>query len=45
MTEKTTIRSTDRDKVKKHYIVIEDHFRREFNLGVRCNRCKKQLPL
>ena len=45
MAEKTTIRSTDRDKVKKHYQVIEDHFRREFNSGVYCNRCKKQLSL
>ena len=45
MTKKTTIRNTDRNKVKKHYVTIDGHFRREFNSGVYCNRCKKQLPL
>ncbi len=45
MTEKNTIRHKDRYKVKRQHKVIEDHFKREFNSGVYCNRCKKELPL
>lgn len=45
MAEKNTIRNADRYKVKRQHNVIENHFKTEFNSGVYCNRCKKELPL
>lgn len=41
MTEKTTIRALDRDKLKKYYQTVLDHFKREFNSEPYCNRCKQ----
>jgi len=45
MTEKTTIRSLDRYKLKKYSKAVFDHFKREFNSEPYCNRCKQIFSL
>ncbi len=45
MTNKSTIRSRDRSKLKKYYGALINHYTFSFKSNPYCNRCKKIFPI